>query len=629
MIVTIDVERDSTNDWRTPADLSFRSVTEAIPNRLIPIFERFKIRPTYLLSPEVITNTRCCDVLRMLPNCELGTHLHADYVVPHIKTWDLEDVRIQKDDMQWEYPPEIERAKLGVLTELFVQQFECRPRSFRAGRFGIGQYTGKWLIEQGYLLDSSVTPHIIWRNRHGIRNPDFRSSPEKPYTISSTGDIWKQGTSYLLEVPVTILQPGSLPSKNSCVPIWFRPWYSDGNTMCSILQLIASQPSRNGVTRPLVMMFHSVELVPGASPYPQTESEIIRYLEILNQVFQLASEMRIKSCTLEEYYHLYFEQTKFSAIVEIEKPKSTTPVSLLASLPRHSKPRSLEQGKANVHEKIKNAVTGFPLLYRGMRKTLKILRNQKERLGNIQSYLKSRIVYVFHSVVHPYLKKEILISPSLVDPILEYYQVQDILRTNYRERAAHWEIWRPSIWIVRHFPSTAKILEMGCGVGFNLMWLAEHGMDNLYGFDIDIAAISAGVEICEKKSLPVQLWSPKEFYLDDLPLKYFSVIIAWNRSMHTLGLRLDQFIDFYLNHLEKNGVFMFEVINPAYNHVSKNQLLIPGANKSKDTLESIDYRISISEADVQHIVWSRGLRVIKVFHEKKVTLRKIFVVGKV
>ena len=138
---------------------------DAIPSLLTPLFSSFGIRPTYFLSPEVISNRVCCDLLRNLPDCELATHLHAEYVVPGVETWDFCGPEFRVVQMQWECGRVLEQQKLEVLTELFYQQFDRMPKSFRAGRFGISKDTGQILIDLGYVVDSSVTPHIRWQSR--------------------------------------------------------------------------------------------------------------------------------------------------------------------------------------------------------------------------------------------------------------------------------------------------------------------------------------------------------------------------------------------------------------------------------------------------------------------------------
>jgi len=333
LIVTIDTECDKSANWRTADPLGFRGVTHAIPSRLQPLFARTGIRPTYLLSPEVMTDPESCQTLRSLSGVELASHLHGDYMVPHIKTWDYAGTIT--DEMQWEYPPELERAKLAALTELFHQQFGRLPTSFRAGRFGIGPHTGRWLRELGYLVDSSVTPHICWTSRHGVKRPDFRGFPERPYTVAPEGSIATPGKSDFLEVPVTILPPGTVPANNGRDPIWFRPWYSDGETLCHILRHVADGKPENGLHRPLVMMFHNVELMAGASPYPQTEADVERYLQMMARVFELAAQLGIQSCTLTEYYQRHMDHLA-------SNPARATPYSVCQRVIGSSAPCSPE-----------------------------------------------------------------------------------------------------------------------------------------------------------------------------------------------------------------------------------------------------------------------------------------------
>jgi hypothetical protein len=49
------------------------------------------------------------------------------------------------------------------------------------------------------------------------------------------------------------------------------------------------------------MMFHSTEVLVGASPYPQTEAEVEKYLNALGAVFDTVADCGINPCTLSEY----------------------------------------------------------------------------------------------------------------------------------------------------------------------------------------------------------------------------------------------------------------------------------------------------------------------------------------
>ena len=309
-MVTIDVEADSDKNWGTPKELTFRSVLEAIPNRLQPLFAKYGVRPTYLVSPEVLRREDCCSILRSLTHCELGSHLHVEDIPP--ETVEVSPANPRRG-MQWECHPEIERQKLQNLTRLFTDTFGSAPRSFRAGRFGVGHHTGKFLMELGYRVDSSVTPNVCWKSHGGAPFPDFTDARELPYWVAADGDLFNSGDSTLLEVPLTIPLIRQVSRKKKYArfrardkrPTWFRPWYTPMKDLQHIVRKVARSKPEAGMRRPLVMMFHSMEVVAGASPYPQSDAEVGDYLDVLKAVFDMTAELGIKCCTLSEYWQQY------------------------------------------------------------------------------------------------------------------------------------------------------------------------------------------------------------------------------------------------------------------------------------------------------------------------------------
>src|SRR5580658_4448688 len=82
LIVTIDTEVDKDCRWRISDPASFSSVRHGIPDILSPLFDEFGVEPTYLLSPEVIEDGPCGEILAGLDRAELGTHLHPEFVAP-------------------------------------------------------------------------------------------------------------------------------------------------------------------------------------------------------------------------------------------------------------------------------------------------------------------------------------------------------------------------------------------------------------------------------------------------------------------------------------------------------------------------------------------------------------------
>jgi hypothetical protein len=275
--VTIDTECDHDSRWVRSSPLSFHSVIEGIPTRLQPLFRAVGAVPAYLLTVEVMEQEACVAALRQLQGeHELGTHLHAAFVEPHKKFKDY--AGIDSPDFQCHCAAPVERAKLDNLTRLFQRCFGYRPKTFRAGRFGAGSHTIDALESLGYAVDTSVTPNILWEHYDGC--VDYRDAPEQPYIpvrgtlIESTG---KGERRPILEIPVTTYKPILRGAR------WFRPWVSSIEEMKQVARHHLKRYAGEELVT-LNMMFHSMEVIPKASPYPQTEGQVSRYLESLHTI---------------------------------------------------------------------------------------------------------------------------------------------------------------------------------------------------------------------------------------------------------------------------------------------------------------------------------------------------------
>jgi hypothetical protein len=278
--VSIDCECDKGPAWRTRHPLAFEGVHVGIAARLHPLFRRFGAKPTYLLSPELLRDARCVERLASLAGCELGTHLHGELAEPGAFEPDVTNA-VQRD-----YPREVESAKLTWLTEAFRAAFGRAPRSFRAGRFGIGGNTVSILDELGYAVESSVTPHVDWSDvSPGL---SFVDAPTQPYHPDPREPA-KPGDARLLEVPVTIR-----PSLLARVPLlgkhvehrWLRPTRNSGEALVAIARETLEAEGRPD--RPVVLnaMFHNVEVVAGASPYASTDDEAWRIVDRLGALLE-------------------------------------------------------------------------------------------------------------------------------------------------------------------------------------------------------------------------------------------------------------------------------------------------------------------------------------------------------
>jgi hypothetical protein len=128
--------------------------------------------------------------------------------------------------------------------------------------------TIKSLKTLGYKYDSSVTPHIDWSKFGG---PDHSRAPEQPYWIARD-DYYKpvpeNESVGIMEFPVTISGKrwsmlGEILRDDWFLYSWLRP------THMSVLEqrvLINSFLRKYG-NPTFVMMFHSMEIMIGKTPY--------------------------------------------------------------------------------------------------------------------------------------------------------------------------------------------------------------------------------------------------------------------------------------------------------------------------------------------------------------------------
>jgi hypothetical protein len=295
LAVSLDTECDKGPKWLVHRPLRFRNVLEGVPERLQPLFDRHGVRPTYLLSPEVIRDDACAGLFRGLEGrAELGTHLHAEFIEPRAA---MEAERT--DAFQGDLPPLVEYEKLLNLTALFCKRFGRPPTSFRAGRYGLGARTLRFLEQLGYAVDSSVTPHAWWGSRGG--GVSYLGAPDQPYHPSRE-DCRRPGDMRILEAPVTLVNAwwdllprafrrridpfrrwqGALLSacRKPLRPAWLRPSFSDLDAMLRATDYLAKRAGEGPLF--LCMMFHTNEATAGASPYHATEEEVDRFLRQLD-----------------------------------------------------------------------------------------------------------------------------------------------------------------------------------------------------------------------------------------------------------------------------------------------------------------------------------------------------------
>lgn len=283
LTVTIDTECDKGPRWLCKRPLSFEGISHGVAEALQPLFRKYRAKPTYLLSSEVIRHapSRALFAAMSPEEAELGTHLHGEFaessaLVPEATL-----------EFQRDYGPDIERSKLVQLTHDFEQAFGRAPRSFRAGRFGIGEHSLGILQDLGYAVESSVTPGMNWAQA-GAPGLEFFGAPTQPYhpDLRAPG---RRGDASLWEVPVTI-RPAHLRALpwlgKHLEPRWLRPTHMSGPALVRLAEDEIRHARSVAPNTPVVLtcMFHNVEVTPGMSPYAANDGQaqkILRHLEEL------------------------------------------------------------------------------------------------------------------------------------------------------------------------------------------------------------------------------------------------------------------------------------------------------------------------------------------------------------
>jgi hypothetical protein len=294
--VTIDTEPDCDVHWRRSQPLTFESVTFGIPSILRPMWDRFGIKPVYFVSPEVVENDTCCRVLKneIKHGAEIGAHLHSEYIEPARKH-ELSAGTASDEFPCFAYDTQVESAKIANLTTMIESRIGIGPVSYRAARYGADLDTIKALEKLGYKVDSSITPGVSWRAQGG---PDHTRAPKQPYFVSQT-DYYVPGEGPILEVPITI--SGKRFPFLSGKWMYYR-WLRPTHMTVFEMKLLVAEFSRNYAEPVLNLMFHSMEVLPGKTPFVRTKLGQRMYLGRLEAILGYVLKMGFRSRTLVEIH---------------------------------------------------------------------------------------------------------------------------------------------------------------------------------------------------------------------------------------------------------------------------------------------------------------------------------------
>lgn len=303
LIITIDTEEDNWGDF-TPTGYSLENIGY-IP-RLQELFDRYDVRPTYLITYPVATDDKSVSLLKGIMErggCEIGSHCHPWNTPP------FEEENSDRNTMICNLPMDLQFRKLKTLHDTIIRNFGITPVSFRAGRWGSSREVLSNICRLGYRVDTSVTPYTDWSSYYG---PDMSE-----YTPDSFHFTDGEGSS-LLVLPATVgfLQKDFALSKavlnmvhHRCLrhfrlagildrlklvnKVWLSPEQSTGQQMISLAKRMFNNkyPFIN-------MVFHSSTLKAGLTPFVRSVDDEKRFLNNIEEFLVFSKDTGIESIKL-------------------------------------------------------------------------------------------------------------------------------------------------------------------------------------------------------------------------------------------------------------------------------------------------------------------------------------------
>ncbi|HEY3909969.1 MAG TPA: polysaccharide deacetylase family protein [Stellaceae bacterium] len=288
LVVVVDTEAEF--DWSRQQPRRARGVS-SVKRQLqtLPIFERYGVRPTFVLDYPVSSSPEGYEFIRDLHRsgaCEIGAHLQPWDNPPFIEQ------TTDENSYPGNLPFELEREKLVQLTRTIAENVGVRPRIYKAGRYGVGHATAQILAELGYEIDVSVVPGTDLRRSFG---PDFSHCEARPY--------WFGADPALLEIPLSIGYTGLLAPSESMAYVLtmnerLKALHVPGILAhLGLIERITLTPEgisfaeqrrltlallRKG-HRVFSFTYHSPSLAPGNTPYVRSEADLRAFLRRIEE----------------------------------------------------------------------------------------------------------------------------------------------------------------------------------------------------------------------------------------------------------------------------------------------------------------------------------------------------------
>lgn len=298
--VTIDTEEDF--DWSAPfARTGYRLDSVPALADCQRYFEGAGVAPIYLVDWPIVADDGAVAILgaaQAAGRCDIGAQLHPWVTPPH------DEIVGERNSYTGNLPVELQRAKMTALRDAIRDRFGVQPLVYRAGRYGLGDYSAAMLADLGFRCDTSVRSGFDYRRGHG---PDYRAMPLKPWWVETQGRM-------ILEMPVTTVFGGLLGGLGG--PAYHRAGASGRAALArlGLSERIALTPEGIPAERAckaidiaiaqrlpvLNFSFHSPSLQPGNTPYVRTDADLAAFYRWWDVVLEHLAKRSIEPTTAAE-----------------------------------------------------------------------------------------------------------------------------------------------------------------------------------------------------------------------------------------------------------------------------------------------------------------------------------------
>ncbi len=297
-VLTAIIDTEADFDWRGPFTREGHGTASILhQQRTQRLFDRYGVKPTYLIDYPIATDPDACRVLKRFLDegrADIGIQLHPWTNPP------FDELLCERNSYPSNLPKTLQRAKIERLIEAVEHHLGIEPKVFKAGRYGFNDDTAQLLEEFGLEIDTSVVPFTDFRQ---VLGPNFESAPHGPF--------WFGQERRLLELPVTRNLCGFLGQRlgASVLPIA----QSRIGTACHLPGLLARSSLLDRLTltpegmafddlkrltktllkrgeRLFTFVFHSPSVASGNTPYVRNSQELQPFLARIESYLKFFTE---------------------------------------------------------------------------------------------------------------------------------------------------------------------------------------------------------------------------------------------------------------------------------------------------------------------------------------------------